>query len=177
MTSAEQAAFAEPPSGLIRADFVARFGGIYEHSPWVAERLWDSGLSGVHDRVAGLKVAMAAIVDGADRDVKMALIRTHPDLAGRLAIAGELTAASTSEQASAGLDQCTPEELTRFKELNEAYKARFDFPFIMAVKDRSRQEILAAFEARLGNSPEQEFGTALAEIHKIAGLRLLDLAG
>ena len=128
--------------------------------------------------VAGAEIVQRRVAaEGADRSAKLALIRAHPDLAGRLAIAGELTAASTSEQASAGLDHCTPEELARFQDLNQAYKARFDFPFIMAVKNRSRQEILAAFEARLANSPEQEFDTALAEIHKIALLRLLDLAG
>lgn len=176
MTGSDPAVFAEPPSGLSRADFVARFGGIYEHSAWVAERLWASGLTPAHDSVAGLRDAMGTIVKNADQDAKLALIRAHPDLAGRLAVAGELTEASTAEQASAGLDHCTPEELARFQDLNGAYQARFGFPFIMAVRNRSRQEILAAFEARLANSPEQEFETAMAEIHKIALLRLLDLA-
>lgn len=177
MTNAAQAAFADPPSSLDRADFVARFGGIYEHSAWIAETLWDAGLTAQHDTIAGLRDAMGSLVKNADRETKLALISTHPDLAGRSAAAGQLTAASTAEQASAGLDSCTAEELTRFQALNEAYKARFGFPFIMAVKNCSRQDILAAFEARLTNGPDREFETAMAEIHKIALLRLLDLAG
>ena len=169
--------FTTLPSSLDREAFIARFGGLYEHSPWVAERLWDRGLDRRHDSVQGLQAALAMVVDAADRATKLALIRAHPDLAGRLALAGELTADSRAEQASAGLDACTADELGRFQTLNEAYRARFGFPFVMAVKDRGRAEILAAFEARLKHDPERERAAALAEIHKIAALRLRELLG
>jgi 2-oxo-4-hydroxy-4-carboxy-5-ureidoimidazoline decarboxylase len=125
--------------------------------------------------VEGLHQALAAIVDAAPPERQLALLCAHPDLAGRLAVRGELTAESTAEQASAGLDKCTPEEFQRFTALNEAYKRKFPFPFIMAVKGKSRGEILAAFERRIHNTEEVEFRTALSEVHKIALLRLRDL--
>ena len=100
------------------------------------------------------------------------MIRAHPDLAGRASIAGELTAESTEEQASAGLDRCSPEEYARFQSLNTAYKEKFGFPFVMAVRNRSRADILEAFERRLGNDYDEEFETAIAEIHTIARLRI-----
>jgi OHCU decarboxylase len=112
----------------------------------------------------------------ADREKKLALVRAHPDLAGRAAIAGDLTHASRSEQSGAGLDRCTPEEYRRFQELNAAYKEKFGFPFILAVAGRTRQEILAAFEARIGNDPMTEFQTALEQINRIAVIRLERLA-
>lgn len=115
---------------------------------------------------------MSAIVDAADEETKLALIRAHPDLAGRAAIRGGLTAASSEEQASAGLDQCTEEEYARFQSLNGRYRKKFGFPFVMAVRGRNRADILAAFERRLGNGREEEMVTALREIHKIARLRL-----
>jgi OHCU decarboxylase len=111
----------------------------------------------------------------APRARQLALIRGHPDLAGRAAIRGELTAASSSEQAGAGLDQCTPAEFRRFRELNERYQAKFHFPFILAVKGKSRHEVLAAFEQRLAHSPEAEFQEALDQIARIARFRLDDL--
>jgi OHCU decarboxylase len=119
---------------------------------------------------------MAAVLAGADDNSKLALIRAHPDLAGRAAVAGDLTAASRSEQTGAGLDRCTPEEFRRFHELNEAYKAKFGFPFILAVAGKTRQDILTAFKARLGNDREEEFRTALNEIDRIALLRLEAMA-
>jgi OHCU decarboxylase len=167
--------FKQPPSSLERAAFVALYGRVYEHSPWIAEALWSAGLKAQHDTVEGLHRGLAAIVDGAPRDRQLALLRAHPDLAGRLAMRGELTAESTSEQASAGLDKCTPAEFQRFTELNEAYKRKFPFPFIMAVKGRSRAEILQAFEHRILNDEEGEFRAAIAEVHKIALLRLREL--
>ena len=152
------------------AGFVRRFGGIYENSPWVAE------LAAAHvDESAGVESiarVMADCVDNASRERQLALIRAHPDLAGRAAVAGELTAESTEEQSSAGLDQCTPDEFERFTGLNEQYRIKFGFPFVMAVRGRSRDEILAAFERRLGHDYDAEFETALEEIHKIARLRL-----
>jgi OHCU decarboxylase len=167
--------FKRPPSSLDRTQFVALYGRVYEHSPWVAETAWSRGLKAQHDTVEGLHEILAAIVDAAPHDRQLALLNAHPDLAGRLAVRGELTAESTSEQASAGLDKCSPDEFRRFTELNETYRRKFPFPFIMAVKGRSRAEILDAFERRIHHSEEVEFGTALTEVHKIALLRLRDL--
>lgn len=152
------------------ADFVARYGAVYEHSPWVAEQAAEV-LGGVSDmeRIASV---MADCVDNASRERQLELIRAHPDLAGKAQLAGDLTADSTSEQASAGLDCCSAEEYARFQSLNTAYHDKFGFPFVMAVRDSSRQEILAAFEQRLDNDVDTEFETALVEIHKIARLRL-----
>lgn len=160
---------------MSRDAFVARFGGVFEHSPWIAEAVWEHGLGPEHDTADGLHAAMVEVLRRADRPAKLALIRAHPDLAGRLAVAGGLTAASSAEQASAGLDRCTTAEFGRFLELNQAYKAKFGFPFVMAVKGRTRAEILAAFERRLDHDPEQEFETALGENERIARLRLANL--
>jgi OHCU decarboxylase len=156
---------------MAREEFLATYGGVYEHSAWVAEAVFAGGLGEPHDSAEGLHAAMAAAVDAASRERKLALLCAHPDLAGRLAI-GELTPDSRAEQAGAGLDSCTPEEFARFHSLNAAYRARFGFPFIMAVKGRNRAEILAAMERRVGNDPDAEFATALAEVHKIALFRL-----
>lgn len=153
-----------------QSEFVQRYGGVYESSAWVAEEVEAELDSGTDIRRIG--ELMADCVDNASRERQLALIRAHPDLAGKAQIAGELTEASTSEQASAGLDQCTPEEYLRFQDMNQAYHLRFGFPFVMAVRGSSRAEILAAFENRLGNDRDVEFETALAEIHKIARLRL-----
>ncbi|MBX6342995.1 MAG: 2-oxo-4-hydroxy-4-carboxy-5-ureidoimidazoline decarboxylase, partial [Thermomicrobiaceae bacterium] len=118
---------------------------------------------------------LRAAVDAAPPERQRALIRAHPDLAGRLAVAGELTAESAREQASAGLDRLSPEEFAEFTRLNQAYRERFGFPFVICVRDHSRESILAAFRARLANSEEQEVATALREIARIAELRLRDL--
>ncbi len=151
-------------------DFIARYGDIYEHSPWVAERAAALGVD--TSDVALLADVMADIVDNAASEQQLELIRAHPDLAGKAQVAGELTAESTAEQASAGLDQCSQQEFERFQALNAAYHDKFDFPFVMAVRDSSRGEILEAFAERLQNDYELEFETALVEIHKIARLRL-----
>lgn len=164
----------KPPSGLDEAAFVARFGDIFEHSPWVAEAAFAAGLDARHDHAEGLHEAMVAAMRAGTEAQKLALIRAHPDLAGKLAAAKRLTADSTAEQASAGLDALTDEERARFTELNEAYKARFGFPFIFAVKGRTKAEILAAFETRLTHDRATEFATALAQIERIAFLRLKD---
>jgi OHCU decarboxylase len=168
--------FRQSPCGLDRAGFIALYGSVYEHSPWIAEAAWDTGLDRDHQTAEGLHRAMAAAVEAAPREHQLALLCAHPDLAGRLAVRGELTAQSAAEQAGAGLGDCTPAEFERFTALNEAYKAKFGFPFIMAVKGRSRAEILAAFERRIGHDSAQEFRTALDEVHKIAFLRLQALA-
>lgn len=160
------------PSTLDRETFVRRFGDVYEHSPWIAEQAWDAGLDERHDTPAGLSEALAAVLDAAPEARQLGVIRAHPDLAGKAAERGELTADSTREQAGAGLDQCSPEEFARFHRYNDAYKARFDFPFVMAVKGSDRHQILAAFERRLEHTPDEERRTALEQIHRIARLRL-----
>ncbi len=162
------------PERISRDAFITLFGGVYEHSPWVAEAVFDDGI--VVDDLSQLAQAMAAVVDGASRERQLALLRAHPDLAGRLAVRGELTKASTDEQKSAGLDQCSHEELERFQSLNKAYMNKFGFPFILAVSSKTRTQILENFGARLENSPKQEFATALREVHKIARIRLKKLA-
>lgn len=152
------------------ASFVAKFGGIYEHSSWVAQR----AAPHLEESLAVDDVArvMADCVDNASTERRLELIRAHPDLAGKAQVAGELTAESTTEQTSAGLDQCTQPEYEQFQSLNDRYKEKFGFPFVMAVRDSSRQQILAMFERRLQNEYDDEFEAALVEIHKIARLRL-----
>jgi OHCU decarboxylase len=152
------------------SEFVEKFAGIYEHSPWVAEEA-ASVVADTSD-IEAIATVMADCVDNASRDKRLELIRAHPDLAGKAQIAGELTEDSTTEQASAGLDQCSAEEYERFQSLNRAYHDKFGFPFVMAVRNSSRADILEAFGARLENEPGEEFETAMAEIHKIARLRL-----
>jgi OHCU decarboxylase len=155
-----------------RDEFVAKFGGVYEHSAWIAQALYQRGLSQHEDTPQGLAAAMSSILADADDSAKLALIRAHPDLAGRAAIAGDLTVASRSEQAGAGLDRCTPEQNRRFQELNDLYKGRFGFPFIIAVAGKTRHDILEAFEQRLENDRDSEFAEALRQIDRIARLRL-----
>ena len=163
------------PSALGRDAFVAAFADIYEHSPWVAEKAYDLGQGAELDQVETLHQRMSDILLSADHQRQLALINAHPDLAGKAAVQGELTEASTNEQAGAGIHQCTTEEFQRFTELNDAYKAKFKFPFIMAVKGSNRHQILAAFEVRIHNSVEAEFKEALAQINKIALFRLQGL--
>ncbi len=151
--------------------FVALLDGIFEHSPWVAERAAGSRpFSSRED----LHAALAAVVDGAPRKDQLALIRAHPELAGRATVRNQLTAESTREQAGAGLDACTAEEFARLQQLNVAYNARFGFPFILAVRGQDRASILAAFAQRLANSLETERHEALAQIGRIAGFRLAE---
>ena len=168
--------FDPAPAAMDRDGFVARFGPVWEDSPWIAEAAWDRGLGPGTATPEGLAAAMAAEVDAAGPEAQLALLRAHPDLAGRLALAGGLGAASTAEQAGAGLDACTPEELAEFTALNDRYVARFGFPFILAVKGFHRTEILAIFRARVENAPEAEFAEALAQVKRIARLRLDALA-
>jgi 2-oxo-4-hydroxy-4-carboxy-5-ureidoimidazoline decarboxylase len=155
-----------------RDRFVDRYGGLFEHSPWVAERTFGRGP--FIDREQ-LHRELCATMRAASRDEQLALIRAHPDLAGRLAQQGALTRASTAEQASAGLDRLDPHELERFQRLNAAYREKFDFPFVVCARLNDRATILAAMQARLENDAATEFDTALAEIDKIAALRLADI--
>ncbi|MDP5366588.1 MAG: 2-oxo-4-hydroxy-4-carboxy-5-ureidoimidazoline decarboxylase, partial [Paracoccaceae bacterium] len=163
------------PSQMEKADFVTRFGGVFEHSPWIAERAWDLELGPAHDTPAGLHNALARMFRSASEAERLGVLTAHPDLAGKLAAAKRLTAESTAEQASAGLDALTDAERARFTELNTAYVARHGFPFIIAVRDNTKASILAAFEARLNNDRATEFATACAQVERIARIRLEDM--
>jgi OHCU decarboxylase len=156
-----------------REQFVARYGGVYEHSTWVAEETFAEA-SDISDPAQLAKV-FASCVDEAPFDRKLALIRGHPDLAGKAAIAGDLTNASSEEQSSAGIDQCSPEEYEQFQSLNAEYREKFGFPFVMAVRDSNREDILRAFAKRIRSDEASEFATAISEIHKIARLRLEEM--
>ncbi|PKM08997.1 MAG: OHCU decarboxylase [Gammaproteobacteria bacterium HGW-Gammaproteobacteria-4] len=157
---------------LDHAAFVATLGGIFEHSPWVAERVFAqrpfAGVGALHE-------AMCAVVDAASAAEQLALIRAHPQLAGKAAVRKELTAASLSEQQGAGLGQCSPDEFARITELNDAYQQRFGFPFILAVRGHTRDSIIAAMAERIDNPPEHEHDKALRQIARIARFRLADL--
>lgn len=167
-----------PPQGGVRpsrmdlAAFVAAFGGIYEHSPWVAERAHALELGPAHDGAAGVASALARAFRAASHDERLGVLRAHPDLAGKLAAAKRLTPESTAEQASAGLDALTDAERTAFTRMNDAYTAKFGFPFIIAVRDHDKAGILAAFERRIGQGAETEFAEACRQVERIARLRL-----
>ena len=161
-------------SSADRAAFVAALGGVFEHSPWIAEAAWAARPFPSVDALHG---AMVAVLERATEERKLALIRAHPELAGKEAATGTMTAESVGEQASAGLDRCSPEELRALRSGNRAYHEKFGFPFVMAVKGRSRSEILAALTARIDNTRQVEFGISLEEIVKIARLRLAALLG
>ena len=163
------------PTQMSRNAFVEHFKDLYEHSPWVAEGVFDTGIGNDLDHSAALLAAFQVVMLGAHKTQQLALICAHPDLAGKAAIRGELTAASTSEQAGAGISECTEAEFFRFTQLNEAYKTKFGFPFIKAVKGSDRHQILAAFESRINNNAEAEFAQALTEINKIASFRMADM--
>jgi OHCU decarboxylase len=152
--------------------FVAALGPVYEHAPWVAER---TAARRPFASRAELQAAMRAVVLRADEAEQTALIRGHPELAGKAAISRELTEESTREQRGAGLDRLTRAEYERFHVLNAAYRIKFGFPFIMAIKGRDKGEILSAFAARLDNTREVEFKTALEQIGRISGFRLADI--
>ncbi|MBV1704381.1 MAG: allantoinase PuuE [Hyphomicrobiales bacterium] len=165
------------PSHMPRALFVELYGDVYEHTPAVAEAAHRVGLGTECDRVDGLAAAMAKAAATLTTDAKLALVRAHPDLAGKFAAARRLTADSAKEQAGAGLDALTDEERARFTRLNADYVARFGFPFVIAVRGRTKSDVLAAFEARLENGREAELAEALAQIDRIAALRLKDRLG
>ncbi len=157
---------------LDRAAFVERFGPLFEHSPWVAEAAWrDRPFS----RREELYEALVAAMYAAPMERKLALIRAHPDLAGRAAIEGTLTDSSTREQASAGLDRLTPDEYEAFTRTNAAYRERFGFPFVVCAREHTKESILRVASERLDNSEDEEIRVALEEIAKIARLRLEDL--
>lgn len=151
------------------ADFTAALGDIYEHSPWIAEA---ASQARPFATLAALHEAMMAAVRAAPSDRQHALVKAHPDLAGKAARAGTLTAASTDEQTSAGLNRLSEAAFGRFHRLNGAYRAKFGFPFIVCVRRHTKDSILRQFERRLDHSADQELATALTEIFRIAALRL-----
>ena len=161
-------------NALPQAAFTAALAAVFEHSPWIPERTW-SGTA--YASVDELHRALCGTLAESGEAEQLALIRAHPELAGRAAIRGELTEASTREQSGAGLDRCTPEEFARLHALNAAYGARFGFPFILAVRGHDRASILAQWQRRLGNAPEAERAEALRQIERIARFRLEDLLG
>ncbi len=161
------------------ADFTAQLDGTYEHSPWIAEQ---AAAARPFASLVQLKHAMAQVVRGAGRDAQLALIRAHPELAGKAMVSKTLTAESTNEQGKAGLTDCTPEEFARLQQLNANYNAKFGFPFILAVRGPrglglDRHEIIASFERRLGHHPDFELAECLRNIHRIAEIRLNDKFG
>jgi 2-oxo-4-hydroxy-4-carboxy-5-ureidoimidazoline decarboxylase len=150
-------------------DFRQGLGGVFEHSPWIAERAWAAR---PFASLEALHAAMVRVVRDASREEQLALLRAHPDLAGRAARAGHLSAASVAEQSSAGLDRLSDEEHERFGRLNASYREKFNFPIIIAVRNHDKTAILAAFERRLGNNVAEEIAAALAEVFAITRFRL-----
>ena len=159
-------------NAMPEAEFVQVLGGIYEHSPWFAEA---AAKRRPFANAAELAAALRDAVDAAGQDAQVKLVRAHPELAGRAAVRGELTAESTREQAGAGLDQCTAEEFQRLQDLNAAYNRKFGFPFILAVRGYDRHGIIDAFARRIENEPAVELQTCINQIHRIAQFRLNDL--
>ncbi|NTW02880.1 MAG: 2-oxo-4-hydroxy-4-carboxy-5-ureidoimidazoline decarboxylase [Oscillochloris sp.] len=155
-----------------RERFVATIGHVFEHSPWIADSAWSAR---PFASLATLHAAMCAVVNTAGTAQHLALIRAHPDLAGRLAQTGQLDTDSAQEQQAAGLDRLTSAEAMQFDAYNQAYRERFDFPFVICARENKKAAILAAFPKRLNNSREEEIAVALAEIAKIAWLRLQDV--
>jgi OHCU decarboxylase len=160
------------PTEMSPEKFLAVFGGVYEHSAWIAEQVFERGLTRFQDSVAGLAAEMRDVVEASGREPQLALLRAHPDLAGKLALAGELTADSLGEQAEARLDQCSAAEFEAFQNLNKRYKEKFGFPFILAVRGYHRAQILEIFKTRVENDLQDEFDEALSQVHRIALLRL-----
>jgi 2-oxo-4-hydroxy-4-carboxy-5-ureidoimidazoline decarboxylase len=151
-----------------RDRFVATIGWVFEHSPWVAERAWERR---PFASVGELHGAMVADVLAAPPDEQMALLRAHPDLGAR----ARMSDASTGEQAGAGLDSLTPEEFARLQQLNAAYRERFGFPFLFAVKGSTKQDVLEALAGRLLKSPDDEMAEAIRQVSRIAWFRLQDV--
>ena len=163
------------PSQMDKATFVARFGAVFEHSAWIAERAYDLELGPAHDSAVGLHNALARMFRSASLSERLGVLNAHPDLAGKLAAARQLTADSSTEQASAGLDALTDAERAQFQTLNAAYVARHHIPFIIAVRDHTKDGILAAFQSRIANDTPTEIVTACAQVERIAALRLKDM--
>ncbi|MCP8896591.1 allantoinase PuuE [Shinella daejeonensis] len=166
---------AERPSRLSEAAFVARYGGVFEHSDWIARRAFADELSPANDTAGGLHAALTRQFRAASEKERLGVLTAHPDLAGKLAEARRLTESSTAEQASAGLDALTDAERQRFTQLNARYVETFGFPFIIAVRGLDKAQILAAFERRIANDRGSEFETACRQVERIAFFRLSDM--
>ena len=156
-------------------NFLEIFGGVYEHSKWVAQHAYETGLENKHNSVEGLSFIMKNVVDSSPREQKLNLLCAHPDLAGKLSINKNLTLESELEQDSANLNNCNEEEFLEFQKLNYAYKKKFNFPFILAVRGYNRTDILEIFNERINNSLEAEFVEAIRQVHRIALLRLKNI--
>ncbi|SFM00925.1 allantoinase PuuE [Shimia aestuarii] len=165
------------PSEMDQQTFVSEFGGIFEHSPWIAEGAFELELGPTHDTAAGVHNALARVFRSASEEQRLGVLVAHPDLAGKLAEAKRLTAESTAEQASVGLDALTDEERAMFTELNSAYVAKFGFPFIIAVRDNTKATITEAFKRRINNDRATEFAEACRQVERIAELRLQEKLG
>lgn len=165
----------ERPSQMSQQRFVELYGTIFEHSPWIAEQAWELELGPAHDSAVGVHNALCRVFRSSSPDQRLAVLKAHPDLAGKLAAAGALTPESTTEQASAGLDYLTDEERATFTRLNETYTAKHGFPFIIAVRDHNKASILAAFETRIQNDRSTELAQACHQVERIAQFRLQDL--
>ena len=163
------------PSQMARDEFVASYGGIFEHSAWIAERAFDLELGAAHDTAGGLHNALARMFRSASEQERLGVLTAHPDLAGKLSQAKRLTAESSAEQAGAGLDALTDEERAGFVALNDAYTAKFGFPFIIAVRDNTKASIMAAFQHRLDSDRNTEFAEACRQVERIAELRLREV--
>lgn len=158
-----------------KATFLADFGSVVEHSPWVADAVYEMGVEELLADVEALSARFGFVFMSADTEKQLATLRAHPQLACALAAPKELTSDSAAEQAGAGLDQCSADELESFKHLNTAYREKFGFPFIIAVKGRDRREILGLFQQRLNNEKQLEYQTALAQVCRIARFRIGDI--
>ena len=163
-----------PASQMTREKFVSEFGGIFEHSAWIAEGAFDLELGPTHDNAQGVHQALARVFRSATEEQRLGVLTAHPDLAGKLAAAKRLTAESTAEQAAAGLNALTAEEHASFTDLNNAYTTKFGFPFIIAVRDNTKTTIMAAFKRRISNDRDVEFSEACKQVERIAELRLIE---
>ncbi len=170
-------ASAPSPSAMSTEAFVAEYGGIFEHSPWIAEGACALERGPTHDCAAGVHQLLCRIFRTASADQRLAVLRAHPDLAGKLAAAGQLTAESTAEQAGAGLDLLTDDERATFQALNARYVEKHGFPFIIAVRDHTKTSIMEAFQRRIDNDGETEFAEACRQVERIAELRLSEKFG
>jgi len=153
-----------------KASFMVIYGRIFEHSPWIAEQVWDKGSHS--DSARELNAAFSDVIRSANRNQQLALLRAHPQLASAIVSGEELTDESRVEQRGAGLDQCSAAEFEEFEYLNSTYSDKFGFPFIIAVKGLGREQILEIFRTRLTNSPEEEFKQALEQVVRIGTFRL-----
>ena len=162
------------PGEMDGTEFMATFGPVFEHSPWIAENVWNDGLDIRHDTAFGMHEVMCNEIRRADTEAKLELLRAHPQLACARGTEG-MTVTSRGEQRRSGLEQCSPEEFAEFQHLNAAYLEKFGFPFILAIKGYQRRQILEIFRTRLQHSEAEELQAALAQVMKIGLFRLQEI--